>query len=79
MSLAESFRHTGVAEAYRHRPPYPNELFDALERLLAPGPRHVLDLGCGDGALARPLAQHRGMLSVLTVSTVTWGQPARSA
>lgn len=35
-------------------PPYPAEVFDVLESLLEE-PTHVLDVGAGDGALARPL------------------------
>lgn len=53
--LAASFRHPGVAEAYRFRPPYPAEVFDVLEGLLRDEPAHVLDLGAGEGALSRPL------------------------
>lgn len=54
-TLAASFRHAGVATAYAHRPPYTQQVFDLLVELVA-GPRLVLDLGAGDGALARPLA-----------------------
>lgn len=35
-------------------PPYPAEVFDVLESLLDE-PTHVLDVGAGEGALARPL------------------------
>jgi trans-aconitate methyltransferase len=35
-------------------PPYPAEVFDVLESLLDE-PTHVLDIGAGEGALARPL------------------------
>lgn len=55
--LAQSFQSADVAAAYVHRPPYPAELFDRLESLMADGPRAVLDLGAGDGALARPLVR----------------------
>ena len=54
--LAAAFGHGGVAGAYRHRPPYPPEVFDILERIITDRPRRVLDLGAGEGALARPLA-----------------------
>ncbi len=54
--LAGSFAHDGVARAYRHRPPYPDEVFDLLLGLLDGRHRAVLDLGAGEGALARPLA-----------------------
>ena len=56
LDLAASFDHAGVASAYRFRPPYPAEVFDVLESLLEePEPPSVLDIGAGEGALARPL------------------------
>lgn len=55
--LARSFQSADVAAAYVHRPPYPPELFDRLESLMAAGPGAVLDLGAGDGGLARPLVR----------------------
>jgi SAM-dependent methyltransferase len=54
--LAEAFRYPGVASAYRHRPPYPDQVFSLLTGLITDTPRAVLDLGAGEGALARPLA-----------------------
>ncbi|HET9170015.1 MAG TPA: class I SAM-dependent methyltransferase [Actinospica sp.] len=44
-------------------PPYPAEVFDVLESLLDE-PTHVLDIGAGEGALARPLIA-RGRVSRL--------------
>lgn len=55
---AAAFDHVGLAGAYRFRPPYPAGVFDVLEGLLDPQPREparVLDVGAGEGALARPL------------------------
>jgi len=54
--LAAVFGHQGVAQAYQHRPPYPAEVFEILGGLITDEPRDVLDLGAGEGALARPLA-----------------------
>ena len=54
--LAEAFTYPGVASAYRHRPPYPDEVFSILAGLISETQRTVLDLGAGEGALARPLA-----------------------
>lgn len=54
--LAATFKHQAVAQAYRHRPPYPDEVFDRLLDLITDEPRRVLDIGAGEGALARPLA-----------------------
>ena len=54
--LAMTFEHVGVATAYQFRPPYPTEVFDILESLLQEQePASVLDIGAGEGALARPL------------------------
>jgi hypothetical protein len=47
--LAGTFAHPGVVAAYRHRPPYPEEVFTILEGLIADRPRGVLDLGAGEG------------------------------
>jgi SAM-dependent methyltransferase len=54
--LAATFQQEAVAEAYQHRPPYPEEVFDRLEALITDEPRRVLDIGAGEGAIARPLA-----------------------
>lgn len=66
--LAATFTHPGVAAAYRHRPPYPEEVFTILESLLHDRPRHVLDLGAGEGALARPLAPAVDRVDAVDVS-----------
>ncbi|MGI8588159.1 MAG: class I SAM-dependent methyltransferase [Chloroflexia bacterium] len=54
---AAQFQDRSVVAAYRHRPPYPPEAFDILGGLLAGRRRAVLDLGCGTGDIARPLAR----------------------
>jgi SAM-dependent methyltransferase len=54
--LAATFRFDGVAEAYRARPPYPRETIDVLTSLAGGAGARVLDLGAGEGAVARPLA-----------------------
>jgi ubiquinone/menaquinone biosynthesis C-methylase UbiE len=66
--LAAVFTNPGVADAYRHRPPYPAEVFDILERLITDRPRRVLDIGAGEGALARPLASRVDHVDALDVS-----------
>jgi len=45
-----------VALSYQNRPPYPDETIHALADLLPAGCRRVLDVGCGTGFIARPLA-----------------------
>jgi SAM-dependent methyltransferase len=66
--LAATFTHHGVADAYQHRPPYPPEVFGILERLITDRPRDVLDLGAGEGALARPLADLVDHVDALDIS-----------
>ena len=66
--LAAIFGHAGVADAYQYRPPYPPEVFDILERIIADRPRRVLDIGAGDGALARPLARRVDHVDALDIS-----------
>jgi SAM-dependent methyltransferase len=69
-ALAATFRHPGVAGAYRHRPPYPAEVFDVLERIITDRPRRVLDIGAGEGALARPLAERVDHVDAVDISAV---------
>lgn len=67
-NLAASFQSPGVAAAYVHRPPYPPEIFDLLDQLITGGPRTVLDLGAGEGALARPLAARVDHVDAVEIS-----------
>lgn len=66
--LAAAFTEADVADAYQHRPPYPAEVFSILTGLITDEPRHVLDLGAGEGAIARPLAALVGRVDALDVS-----------
>ena len=50
---AEQFKDLSMVEAYRHRPPYPVEVFDILADLVQGEPQKVLDVGCGTGFIAR--------------------------
>jgi SAM-dependent methyltransferase len=54
--LGRAFEDADVARNYRHREPYPAEIFGILSRLLVE-PRTVLDAGCGTGALTMGLAE----------------------
>ncbi len=54
---AEAFKDQQVVEAYRHRPPYPQEVFALLASLVLDEPRAVLDVGSGLGDIARPLLE----------------------
>jgi SAM-dependent methyltransferase len=50
------FQDPLVVEAYPARPPYPSAVFQQLIELIRNAPANVLDVGCGPGDLARPLA-----------------------
>ncbi|HET7095533.1 MAG TPA: methyltransferase domain-containing protein [Thermomicrobiales bacterium] len=52
--FASQFRDPSVVAAYRHRPPYPDEVFDILADLLV-APGTALDVGAGTGEIARRL------------------------
>lgn len=52
---AAQFKDRSVAEAYRHRPPYPAETFDILLALMRGGRGALLDAGCGRGDIARSM------------------------
>jgi 2-polyprenyl-3-methyl-5-hydroxy-6-metoxy-1,4-benzoquinol methylase len=80
--LAAAFADADVADAYQHRPPYPAEVFDILTGLITDAPRQVLDLGAGEGAIARPLAPLVDRVEALDASrletsvaaSLTWGR-----
>src|SRR5260370_27763442 len=52
---AETFKDHHVVDAYRYRPPYPDEGFNILAGLVTDEPRTVLDVGAGSGDIARRL------------------------
>ncbi len=52
---AEAFKDNQVVDAYRYRPPYPEEVFSILNGLITTEPRTVLDVGAGSGDIARQL------------------------
>ena len=56
--VVTAFEDQDVIRSYGHRPPYALEVFAILCELSAGSPRAVLDVGCGRGELARPLAAH---------------------
>lgn len=50
-----SFQAADVAAHYVHRPPYAQDVYRAIAAC-APGAGRLLDLGCGEGKIARPMA-----------------------
>jgi ubiquinone/menaquinone biosynthesis C-methylase UbiE len=55
---AARFQHQSVVDRYHLRPTYPPETHALLNELLVDEPRIVLDVGCGSGNIARPLAEY---------------------
>lgn len=53
---AARFQDQSVVDRYHLRPTYPPEIFTLLNALVVDVPRTVLDVGCGTGNVARPLA-----------------------
>ena len=53
----DQFKDSSVAKAYAKRPLYSPELVSMLEGLIQDEPRFVLDIGCGTGEIAIPLAR----------------------
>jgi predicted TPR repeat methyltransferase len=62
------FKDESVVKAYRYRPPYPDELFDILANLIYSEQRTVLDIGCGDGNLARYLMHRVDRIDAVDIS-----------
>jgi SAM-dependent methyltransferase len=73
---ASAFQEISVADAYRHRPEYPQEAIDTLVGLVVDAPRAVLDAGCGTGFLARRLAGRVDRVDAVDVSApmIEWGR-----
>jgi len=65
---AAIWQDPSVVAAYSLRPPYPPEVFEMLGGLIVETPRAVLDLGCGTGDLARPLAVLVDRLDAVDIS-----------
>ena len=66
--LAATFTHPGVADAYQYRPPYPAQVLAVLDQITTDRPRRALDIGAGEGALARPLARRFEHVDALDIS-----------
>ncbi|TMC12171.1 MAG: class I SAM-dependent methyltransferase [Chloroflexi bacterium] len=65
---AEAFELESVARAYRHRPPYPAGVVDALLSLLGSDGGAVLDAGCGTAELGRALVESVDRVDAVDVS-----------
>ena len=65
---AGRFRDQSVVDRYHLRPAYPPETFTILNELVVDEPRVVLDVGCGTGNVARPLAEYVERIDAVDLS-----------
>lgn len=56
-----SFKAADVVNRYIHRPPYPSQIYGHIVDL-APSTGRLLDLGCGEGKIARQMAHAFGQV-----------------
>jgi ubiquinone/menaquinone biosynthesis C-methylase UbiE len=65
---AGRFQDQSVVDRYHLRPAYPPETFTILNELIVDEPRVVLDVGCGTGNVARPLAEYVERIDAVDLS-----------
>jgi ubiquinone/menaquinone biosynthesis C-methylase UbiE len=65
---AVRFQDQSVVDRYHLRPAYPPETFTILNELIVDEPRVVLDVGCGTGNVARPLADYVERIDAIDLS-----------
>ena len=51
-----SFKSQKVVDHYPYRPPYPSDVYEKILDL-SPATRCLVDLGCGEGKVARPMTE----------------------
>ncbi|QPH52993.1 class I SAM-dependent methyltransferase [Pontivivens ytuae] len=62
-----SFKAADVVDLYTHRPPYAPKIYEyVVEHALSTG--RLLDLGCGEGKVARPMARVFGHVTAVDPS-----------
>jgi ubiquinone/menaquinone biosynthesis C-methylase UbiE len=64
----ERFQDQSVVDRYHLRSTYPPETFTILNELIVDEPRVVLDVGCGTGNVARPLAEYVDRIDAVDLS-----------
>ncbi len=65
---ASRFQDQSVVDRYHLRPAYPLETLTILGELIVDEPRVVLDVGCGTGNVARPLAEYVERIDAVDLS-----------
>jgi len=75
--LGRAFLDAEVVRNYRHRQPYPPEIFDILQGLLVE-PRSVLDVGSGTGALTIGLARFAKRVDAVDPSAAMQSEARRA-
>ena len=65
---AGRFQDQSVVDRYHLRPAYPPEIFTILNELIVDEPRVILDVGCGTGNVARPLAAYVERIDAVDLS-----------
>lgn len=68
-AYAAQFQDPSVVDSYGHRPPMPDEVMTVVCGLMGDEPALVLDLGCGQGELSRPLALHAARVDAVDWSS----------
>lgn len=66
--FAVRFQDQSVVDRYHLRPMYPPETFAFLHELIVDEPRHVLDVGCGSGNVARNLLNFAERIDAVDIS-----------
>jgi trans-aconitate methyltransferase len=66
--FAARFQDQSVVDRYHLRPVYPPETFTFLNELIMDEPRHVLDVGCGSGNVARNLLNYAERIDAVDIS-----------
>lgn len=66
---AKEYQDQTVVAAYKYRPPYPLEIYDILVSLIHGENSRILDIGCGLGDLARPLATRVEQIDAIDASS----------
>lgn len=65
--VGASFKSNEVVDHYRYRPPYPSKIYGEI-RHFSPENGCLVDLGCGEGKIARRMAEYFGEVTAVDPS-----------